>query len=48
MHAKQEVEIMIIKGMTSYFAYPGPGFFGLNLLFFLFTNNGCKNLEKHF
>ena len=24
MHAKREVEIMIIEGMTSFFAYPLP------------------------
>ena len=43
MHAKREVLIMIIKGMTSFFAYPllrGARFFGLKLLFVLEITGG--------
>ena len=47
MHAKREVEIMINKGLASFFTYPlprGPLILGLKWLVF-FTNNGQKNTE---
>ena len=50
MHAKRKVEIMINKGITSFFAYPlprgAPFIFGLKLMFS--TKKRAEKIENLF